>query len=80
VDGHHDRDATIGYFNALLPRLAEDAVLVFDDIDWSAGMRDAWRVIRQDGRIRLAVDLAKLGVVVVGGRQEGARALTMHPW
>ena len=30
---------------------AEDAVLVFDDIDWSAGMRDAWRVIQQDGRI-----------------------------
>ena len=66
VDGHHDRDATIEYFLQLLPSLTDDAVVVFDDIDWSSGMREAWQVIREHGSVRLSVDTRKLGLTVVG--------------
>jgi predicted O-methyltransferase YrrM len=45
IDGHHDEHATIGYFEQVKPFLAEHNVLVFDDIDWSDGMRAAWRKI-----------------------------------
>jgi predicted O-methyltransferase YrrM len=72
VDGHHDRDATLDYFERLVPALGEEAVLVFDDIAWSSGMKDAWAQIRDDPRVSLAVDLFKVGVCAVGpARNEG---------
>jgi predicted O-methyltransferase YrrM len=74
VDGHHDRDATLAYFEQLLPHLSPAAVLVFDDIAWSAGMADAWRRIRSDQRVGLAVDLFKVGLCGVGeGRTSAYR-------
>lgn len=33
IDGHHDKDATIHYFERFLPFLKSDAVIVFDDIN-----------------------------------------------
>ena len=35
IDGHHDREATLGYFEHVLARSHEGTVLVFDDIHWS---------------------------------------------
>jgi predicted O-methyltransferase YrrM len=66
VDGHHDRDATIGYFEQLLPHLSPTGVLVFDDIAWSAGMAEAWSRIHSDRRVGLAVDLFKVGIAALG--------------
>ncbi len=34
IDGHHEERATLTYFRAFLPHLAERAVLLFDDIAW----------------------------------------------
>ena len=42
IDGHHVEDATIDYMEQILPHLAPEAVLLFDDINWSAGMKRAW--------------------------------------
>lgn len=47
VDGHHDRDATLEYFSMVRPYLAQKNVIIFDDITWSAGMKEAWGVIQQ---------------------------------
>jgi predicted O-methyltransferase YrrM len=66
VDGQHDRDATIEYFKQLLPHAAEHAVLVFDDIDWSHGMRDAWERIGGDPRLTATAGMGRLGLCVVG--------------
>jgi predicted O-methyltransferase YrrM len=46
IDGHHDRDATLHYTEQSRPFLAEHNILVFDDIDWSDGMREAWAKIK----------------------------------
>jgi predicted O-methyltransferase YrrM len=74
IDGHHDRDATIAYFEQLLPALAEDAVVVFDDISWSRGMQAAWRAVSAHPRVRVPVDLFKVGVCVLGPEQSGAES------
>jgi predicted O-methyltransferase YrrM len=66
VDGHHDEAATIRYFERILPFLAKDGVLVFDDIRWSDGMRRAWSAISTDRRLKLAVDLGRAGVCLRG--------------
>jgi predicted O-methyltransferase YrrM len=47
IDGHHDRDATLDYFAQSRPYLATSNIVVFDDIDWSDGMREAWAKIRE---------------------------------
>lgn len=62
IDGHHDEGATIHYFEEVLTCAAPGAVLVFDDIRWSRGMRRAWSHIVRDGRIAQAVDLGPMGI------------------
>ena len=62
IDGHHDEQATIAYFELLLPHLSPGAILVFDDISWSNGMRRAWEKIRKHSAVVFAVDLKILGI------------------
>lgn len=66
IDGHHDEQATIAYFHQLLPALTPDAVLVFDDISWSPGMRRAWATILRDDRVRTSIGLRAVGICVLG--------------
>jgi predicted O-methyltransferase YrrM len=73
VDGHHDGDATVAYFEMLLPHLAPRAFLVFDDVAWSDGMRRAWKRIAYDERVSLAVDLGAIGVAVVDAARPAPR-------
>ncbi len=65
VDGHHEEEATLAYFELLLPRLAPGAIVVFDDIAWSEGMENAWRTITARPEVGAAVDLRRLGVIDV---------------
>jgi len=62
IDGHHDEQATIAYFELLLPHLSSGAILVFDDISWSSGMRRAWEKISKHSAVTFAVDLKMLGI------------------
>lgn len=66
IDGHHDGQATIDYFSALKPRLAPGAVLVFDDIAWSPGMKRAWQTICADSCFAVTLDLHTVGIGVIG--------------
>lgn len=65
VDGHHDGDATLAYFDRLFPHLAPRAWVVFDDVAWSEGMRHAWERIAGDDRVALSVDLGAVGVTAI---------------
>lgn len=64
-DGHHDHDAVIRYFNASIPYLAENAVIIIDDISWSPGMRRAWSEIENNGRVSASIDLHSMGIAVI---------------
>lgn len=65
IDGHHVEQATLQYMEQILGAVGEEAVLVFDDINWSDGMRRAWQSIVADERFALTVDLRSVGVAVV---------------
>lgn len=71
-DGHHDEHAVLRYFEAALPHLAPGAVVAFDDIGWSPGMRRAWNAIERHERVAGAIDLETMGIVVVGPGGPGA--------
>lgn len=45
IDGHHDKEATLRYFRQILPFMSKGGVMLFDDITWSDGMKEAWREI-----------------------------------
>lgn len=65
VDGHHEGSATVRYFDKILPSVSRNAVIVFDDIHWSRGMKKAWKTIVQHRRVKYAADLYQLGIVIV---------------
>jgi len=63
VDGNHRRDPTLAYFNQLMEHAGRPAVLIFDDIHWSAEMEEAWVTIKNDPRVYLTIDLFFIGLV-----------------
>ncbi|MPZ22513.1 MAG: glycosyltransferase [Dehalococcoidia bacterium] len=69
IDGHHDQHATIGYFRKILDLVPDNGVLVFDDIGWSAGMKKAWETISNAERVRVAINLGRVGICVIGGAE-----------
>jgi hypothetical protein len=50
--------------------MAGEAVFVFDDVNWSDGMRNAWSTIVDDPRIALTVDLRSVGIAVASPRRD----------
>ncbi len=63
IDGNHSYEATLRYFELLLPYLNENSLLVFDDIYWSEGMTRAWREIVAHQAAQYTIDLFQLGLV-----------------
>lgn len=64
IDGHHQYEPTLDYFDRIWRHSHADAVFVFDDIRWSDGMQRAWAALQADPRIALAVDLGTVGICV----------------
>ncbi|MDA2918278.1 class I SAM-dependent methyltransferase [Desulfobacterota bacterium AH_259_B03_O07] len=65
IDGHHDKDATLIYFEKIVPFLSDFAIVVLDDISWSKGMKEAWNIIRVDERVNVSVKLGDLGIIII---------------
>lgn len=63
IDGNHRKEPTLDYFKQSLDAIHNDSILIFDDIHWSKGMREAWDEIAQDSRVRLSLDLFYFGIV-----------------
>ena len=63
VDGNHQKDATLKYFEWCLPKVNENTLLIFDDIYWSKGMKEAWQVIKAAPTVTVTVDLFWIGLV-----------------
>ncbi|GAA4783446.1 class I SAM-dependent methyltransferase [Olivibacter ginsenosidimutans] len=63
IDGNHRKEATLRYFNWCLPKVHPQTVLIFDDIYWSKGMKEAWTIIKAHPQVSLTIDLFYIGVV-----------------
>jgi len=63
VDGNHRYEPTLRYFHLLMAHMSAPAVLIFDDIHWSADMERAWAAIRADSRVYMTIDLFFIGLV-----------------
>jgi predicted O-methyltransferase YrrM len=63
IDGNHQKDATLKYFEWCLPKVHETTVLIFDDIYWSEGMKEAWDTIKAHPKVTATIDLFWIGLV-----------------
>lgn len=63
IDGNHTYEATINYFNMLIPKTNANSFFVFDDIRWSKGMLRAWETICQHPQVSISIDLFNKGIV-----------------
>ena len=68
VDARHERDATLGSWRQLRPRLNSGALVVFDDIRLSPGMWAAWNILRKETGLTCTVDLGRFGLCIHDGR------------
>lgn len=66
IDGHHQYEATLNYWNLIAPFCPSGALVVLDDTRWSDGMIRAWRELQLDKRFGGVVDLGWIGICVVG--------------
>lgn len=65
VDGHHDRNFTLHYFEKILPCISRSTIVIIDDIRWSKGMMEAWHTLEKHPRVKIAVDLHQCGIIIV---------------
>jgi predicted O-methyltransferase YrrM len=68
IDGHHQYQPTLDYFEMIWKHAVDRAVIVLDDIRWSEDMKRAWRRIQTDARVAIAIDFHSVGVCIT--RQE----------
>ena len=65
IDSHQEEVATLNYFKIIAPSLSDHAILVFNDLNWSKGMKRAWKAVISDNRIKFSINLIKIGICVI---------------
>ncbi|WP_413997660.1 O-methyltransferase [Flavobacterium sp. W1B] len=62
-DGNHQKQATLDYFELLLPTITNDSVWILDDIHWSAEMEEVWEIIKKHPKVTVTIDTFQWGLV-----------------
>lgn len=70
IDGNHQKEATLRYFEKLLSAVHNDSVMIFDDIHWSAEMKEAWEIIKEHPSVKVTIDTFFWGLVFFRREQE----------
>jgi predicted O-methyltransferase YrrM len=63
IDGAHTYEATISNFEHSLRVAAQEAFIILDDIRWSEEMFRAWNEVKQHPKVRVSVDLGRIGII-----------------
>lgn len=70
IDGNHEKEATLEYFQSMLPMVHNGTIMIFDDIYWSKGMKEAWNKISNDPEVTVSIDIFYWGMVFFRKEQE----------
>lgn len=69
-DGNHSKQATLEYFELLLPTITNETAWIFDDIHWSTDMEEAWKEIKNHPKVTVTIDTFQWGMVFFRIEQE----------
>jgi predicted O-methyltransferase YrrM len=64
IDGNHNKEAMLDYYDQCLAHSGNETVMVFDDIHSSPGMEKAWDILSQKGEVRVSLDLFSTGWLI----------------
>jgi hypothetical protein len=70
IDWHHTKTATLNYFKTMLHLSRKMGLYSSMILSWSRGMRQAWRRIKSDSRVKMAVNLWQIGVCIIDNTHE----------
>jgi predicted O-methyltransferase YrrM len=70
IDGNHNKNNTLQYFEYLLDRINDNSVLIFDDIYWSEEMTEAWNQIKEHPKVTVSIDTFYWGIVFFRKEQQ----------
>jgi predicted O-methyltransferase YrrM len=85
IDGNHQKEATLRYFETALRYANKHTCFIFDDIFWNNDMTEAWRIIQQHPSTRLSIDIFQFGIVFLRSEQQEQEHFTLvaahyKPW
>lgn len=63
IDATHTYQATLAYFEQLLPKTHPKSILAVGDIHWSWEMEKAWKEIKNKSEVKLSLDFYECGIV-----------------
>lgn len=63
IDGNHRKDPLINYFCRISEISGPNTLIVIDDIHNSAEMEEAWKIIRENEKVTLTIDIWRMGLV-----------------
>ena len=63
VDGNHRKEPVLKYFAFLKELITAESVIIFDDINYSFEMKEAWNEIKSDSQVSVSIDIFQLGFV-----------------
>jgi predicted O-methyltransferase YrrM len=69
-DGNHSKQATLEYFDLLIPTITNETVWIFDDIHWSEDMEEAWEIIKNHPKVTITIDTFQWGIVFFRQEQQ----------
>ncbi|PCH50533.1 MAG: methyltransferase [Flavobacteriaceae bacterium] len=55
-DGNHQKEATLNYFNLCLEAVHNNSIFIFDDINLSSEMQQAWEVIKKHPKVTVSIN------------------------
>jgi predicted O-methyltransferase YrrM len=67
LDADHTEEGTLSAFDAIVPYLAGEAVVVLDDIGWTGEMQRAWAAVQGRDRVSATIGLRRVGIAVIAG-------------
>lgn len=70
IDGNHNKEKTLQYFEILLKQKTNDTVFIFDDIYWSPQMTEAWQQICAHSEVTVSIDTFYWGFVFFRKEQQ----------
>jgi predicted O-methyltransferase YrrM len=62
-DGDHKKESTLRYFDQCIPYIHNDSIIIFDDINWSGEMQEAWSEIKNHPKVTISIDTFFWGIV-----------------
>ncbi|MFZ2432261.1 MAG: class I SAM-dependent methyltransferase [Lutibacter sp.] len=62
-DGNHQKAATLQYFKLSLETVHNNSIFIFDDINWSKEMHQAWEEIKNHPKVTITINTFFWGMV-----------------